>query len=391
MFNFLDSKLVPKVVCRTPATDNYEVDNLISNKYIDKIRGFISYSAIKPPVEVEFEFICPVNIHYIIINTTVGNQKCSGIELLAKKQNSDYISIGKCIYENSGIVFCNSRKYSNTQLPPNCDTSFHLAFFKSHTFQHFLNAQSIKIIIFRTEKSVPCIGSVEVWGIPSKSCSKLTVNTIGKLATGSKKEISGSTSESNSEEFKIPEDFKDDLTYELMTIPMTLPSGKTIDQSTLEKQIESEKSFGRKPCDPFTGIKFNETLKPVINVGLKSRIDMFVLQNSHRSELFNHKRILGGTSNNDFINTKKRTYCSDDSDLEKALSEAKRNANFKTFTYDEKETNTCIMCKSLFSFLYKIPCDHFYCRQCLLTVSRNLECVICKKAFSTKDVKKCYF
>lgn len=56
-----------------------------------------------------------------------------------------------------------------------------------------------------------------------------------------------------------------------MSIPYTLPSGKTIDQSTLDKHIENENQFGRKPCDPFTGIKFSDTMKPVLNMPLKSR------------------------------------------------------------------------------------------------------------------------
>ncbi|KAJ8946294.1 hypothetical protein NQ314_008919 [Rhamnusium bicolor] len=285
MFNFLDTKLTPKITCKFPTMDNYEVDNLISENYVNRMRGFIAYSAIKPPVDMEIEFICPVNIHYIILNTTVGSQKCSGIEIFAKNSKINFTSICRAVYNNQGVVFCNSRKYSGAKLPPNFNSNFHLAFFKSNTFKCFLNASAIRIVIFRTEKSVPCLGSVEVWGTTSTSCSVITTQTVNRIM---EKLITNSNSTSNVkvDEFKIPEDFKDDLTYEIMSIPMTLPSGKTVDQNTLEKHINNEISFGRKACDPFTGIKFTDKIKPVLNMALKSRIDMFLLQNSHREEIF---------------------------------------------------------------------------------------------------------
>ncbi|XP_057651571.1 RING finger protein 37 [Diorhabda carinulata] len=395
MFNFVDSKLAPKVSCKSPATENYEVDNLISSNSLDRIRGFISYPSIKPPVDVEFVFLCPVNIHYIVLNTTVGNQKCSGIELFAKTEHLDYTSIGKSVYNAAGVIFCNSRKYSKYDSYPNFNTSFQKVFFKSDTFKYFLNATGIKVLIFRTDKSVPCLGSVEVWGIPSKTCSKVTVNTITKLATNRCTEFSP-TQTIKTEEFIIPEDFKDDLTYEIMTIPMTLPCGKTIDQSTLEKHLESEKCFGRKPCDPFTGVKFNDSLKPVMNVALKSRIDMFMLQNSHRPELLTTKRILGraisNSSESDTSRERMSVQC-DDGDLEVAIANAKRSANFTIFTSDESNStiNKCGACKTESNFLYKIPCNHLFCRSCLLELCQSLVCSICNKSFVKNEVKKCYF
>lgn len=394
MFNFVDSKLAPKVSCKSPATDYYEVDNLISSKYMERIRGFISYPSIKPPVSIEFEFLCPVNIHYIVLNTTVGSQKCSGIELFAKSENLDYTSIGKSVYSAAGVIFYNSRKCSMSQLTPNFNTSYQLVFFKSHTFRSFMNATGIRVLIFRTDKSVPCLGSVEVWGIPSETCSKVTVNTITKLATGRCTEFS-TEHIAKTEEFTIPEDFKDGLTYEIMSIPMTLPCGKTIDQSTLEKHVESEKCFGRKPCDPFTGIKFNDILKPVMNVALKCRIDMFMLQNSHRPELFDIKRVLGRAVNNSTeSSTSKRILVdSDDGDLEVAIANAKRSANFTNFTSDESNNtiNKCYVCKTESNFLYKIPCSHLFCRSCLLELCQSSICSICDKTFVKNDVKKCYF
>jgi hypothetical protein len=62
-----------------------------------------------------------------------------------------------------------------------------------------------------------------------------------------------------------------------MTIPMLLPSGLNIDLSTLEKHIEAERSWGRLPSDPFTGVLFSDDVKPLPNGALKARIDLYIL------------------------------------------------------------------------------------------------------------------
>ncbi|KAJ8982125.1 hypothetical protein NQ317_002851 [Molorchus minor] len=350
MFNFVDSKLTPKLICKSAAMDNYEAENLISDNYLKRMRGFTS--------------IC------------------------------------KAVYDKPGIVFCNSRKYSSTN-QPNCNPEYHLAFFKSNTFKYFLNANAIKIVIFRTEKSLPCLGSVEVWGTPSKSCSAVTIRTINYIMKKShlNESESASTDGTKEDHFKIPDDFKDDLTYEIMTIPMTLPSGKTVDQSTLDKHIKNEISFGRRPCDPFTGIKFTDKIKPIMNVALKSRIDMFLLQNSHMKELDNVKRTLGRASSSSAVTSpiiysgsdtsdrKRKLECSDD--LDKIITRAKQNPSFINFNEQSAEKHCCLNCSESSDTLYEILCSHRYCRPCMLATCKRLKCSVCNKSFSNSDVRKC--
>lgn len=76
----------------------------------------------------------------------------------------------------------------------------------------------------------------------------------------------------------IPEEFLDPLTLEVMTLPMLLPSGVSVDNTTLEEYQKREASWGRHPNDPFTGVPFTSTSKPLPNPQLKSRIDHFLLQ-----------------------------------------------------------------------------------------------------------------
>ena len=52
---------------------------------------------------------------------------------------------------------------------------------------------------------------------------------------------------------EIPSEFFDKITYEVMHIPMLLPSGHCVDRSTVEKLGNNDALYGRPPTDPFTG------------------------------------------------------------------------------------------------------------------------------------------
>ncbi|KAM9547537.1 RING finger protein 37-like isoform 1-T1 [Salvelinus alpinus] len=77
---------------------------------------------------------------------------------------------------------------------------------------------------------------------------------------------------------QVPEDFLDPLTQEVMLLPMLLPSGVSVDSSTLEEYQRREATWGRVPNDPFTGVPFIPEAQALPNPHLKSRIDRFLLQ-----------------------------------------------------------------------------------------------------------------
>lgn len=54
-------------------------------------------------------------------------------------------------------------------------------------------------------------------------------------------------------EHEIPTEFLDKITYEIMRVPMLLPSGHCVDRDTLEKLSNNDALHGRPPTDPFTG------------------------------------------------------------------------------------------------------------------------------------------
>ena len=151
--------------------------------------------------------------------------------------------------------------------------------------------------------SVPCLGALEVVGTPAKNNNEFVMNYVDLITLrltqernnskefGLKSSTGVNLSSSNackSEQVsmndqcneaslvdKLPSEFIDPITLNVMTIPILLPSGNTIDNSTLEKHIAMERNWGRQPCDPFTGVPLGSKVVP--NAALKYRIDNFLL------------------------------------------------------------------------------------------------------------------
>ncbi|XP_062622124.1 RING finger protein 37-like, partial [Saccostrea cucullata] len=98
---------------------------------------------------------------------------------------------------------------------------------------------------------------------------------------------------------EVPEDFIDAISCEIMSVPIVLPCGKNIDQSTLEKHNSVEASWGRLPSDPFTGVPYDNKNKPLPNVHLKLRIDKFMMENGDK--LQHIPRTLGRKTDNSSV------------------------------------------------------------------------------------------
>lgn len=90
-------------------------------------------------------------------------------------------------------------------------------------------------------------------------------------------------------EHLAPLEFFDSITHEFMKRPFLLPSGKNVDEQTIDK-------LENKNLDPFTQIQFTEDYKPKYNIELKQRIDLFLsskgqseidAQNKLKKKLFN--------------------------------------------------------------------------------------------------------
>ncbi|KAM8885685.1 RING finger protein 37 isoform 2-T2 [Spinachia spinachia] len=134
--------------------------------------------------------------------------------------------------------------------------------------------------------------ALAVWGQPARCCPAEEVERIKRDHAASERHSprpvfftpSGTRNKPTPQaavsqaRLSIPEDFLDQITQEVMLLPMLLPSGVSVDSTTLEEHQKSEATWGRAPNDPFTGVPFTSTSQPLPNPQLKSRIDRFILQ-----------------------------------------------------------------------------------------------------------------
>ena len=65
------------------------------------------------------------------------------------------------------------------------------------------------------------------------------------------------------EERDIPPELLDKITYDVMQVPMLLPSGHYVDRRTLEKLSNNDALYGRPPTDPFTGTQMTDSIRAV--------------------------------------------------------------------------------------------------------------------------------
>ncbi|XP_071339456.1 RING finger protein 37 isoform X2 [Trachinotus anak] len=134
--------------------------------------------------------------------------------------------------------------------------------------------------------------ALSVWGQPACCCPADEVERFKRAHEASERRLprpvffAPSVRQTNqpvepdtpTSNLSIPEEFLDPITQEVMTLPMLLPSGVSVDSTTLEEYQKREATWGRTPNDPFTGVPFTSNSKPLPNPQLKTRIDHFLLQ-----------------------------------------------------------------------------------------------------------------
>ena len=192
--------------------------------------------------------------------------------------------------------------------------------------------KSLRVRIIKTSgSSVPALASVQAWGYLAYSCpaplarsilskwrtsniiqqrpvcdsaaaaaavdAAAHLHRVGKEEEGNKEAHENAAAPSYSsladDDFQIPQEFLDALTFEIMALPVRLPSGNVIDERTLERFTQQEAIWGRSPSDPFTGQLITDTRRPLYDTSLKQRIDSFLLNESHRPCLRNVPRTVG--------------------------------------------------------------------------------------------------
>ncbi|XP_078668058.1 RING finger protein 37-like [Branchiostoma floridae x Branchiostoma belcheri] len=325
--------LRPRIHCDKVSADGYDVTNLVSADPRVRARGFRAEYFIKPPVNVILSFPFHVHIHRIDVDPCVGSNVSLGLQILThsaasienwlvdSKQSSTSDSLNSALNPDTfnlvGKAFLEERRFlcfkNNRYSPrhPFVGKDFLLGALEGNVYETSLWQKSLASLnrvshlmvrIVRTQSaSIPVLRSVRVYGQPSASCDKEVVSLVYQISKSLKQPppvVPAATSvqsppyeeeevqdvsrhlqqESSKDNPSIPLEFLDEITLELMALPMMLPSGHSVDQSTLDKHSQSEEVWGRPPSDPFTGVPYTRNSYPIPNATLKLRIDKFLLQ-----------------------------------------------------------------------------------------------------------------
>lgn len=326
----------PRIHCNKISADGYEVENLISEDLTKRSHGFRTEYFIKPPVHVTVSFPFNVEICRIYVDLTAwGSQNVTGLEMYTSTLSSRaswsgpecwslgstetsvpdkeaFTLVGKVLLKNqSQVVFSHRGFKARPPFSPVEVTLPSPAVMAEELWNKgalsLCHVAHLRICITHvTGSGVPCIKRLEVWGQPAKTCSQEVIDSVLLLASESipqdlalqtpalpmesdcdpagqsegQQAPSSPLQELAEVIQEVPEEFLDPITLEIMPYPMLLPSGKVIDQSTLEKCNRSEATWGRVPSDPFTGIAFTPHSQPLAHPALKARIDHFLLQHS---------------------------------------------------------------------------------------------------------------
>lgn len=329
------------------------IDNLYSSDAVVRSRGLKVERFIRPPFTMTFQFKPLVHLTHIVLHTDCDHEgdvcRLQVSVTRANQSTQQYLkSCGMFVVSPASRVSVLHNKLwvrpdfelPNTVLGSHLHTRLLGEQPHSQTLHstHPLRAvKHIVMTILHMSGAKPFgLKALEVWAVPSsdgtvfEECKSAAARDEPRAASSiGLYQVDHSTSEacirSNSDmemqqvqstkhapkcgPDSIPEHFLDKLTYQLMVLPMVLPSGHYVDQTTAEKTQELDLLYGRPPSDPFTGIPYSDRQKPRFAPHLKAEIDAYVVVNNsfvegyrtvgsaeditkHRSQLGNDKAII---------------------------------------------------------------------------------------------------
>jgi len=375
---FCSQALGTSIISSSLCADNYEAKNLLKT-YQNSFscnKGFQVERFNKCPAAIIIKFALKVDIDEIVLKPWIGSHCASSIKLYvynSPRALYDQIEADEIKFLSSNAIIT-SRKIIRFHKP---NQQLHPHHFNSEMKGRLDSVHAIKIVIHRMlQGSVPSIASLSILGTPSRTNDEKTnkdtfhqwmqlmkkdefIEKEEKSLKRSHEEVSRSVEDVKmGTDDKIPELFTDSLMFTLMKNPVALPSGKRIDQATLERYLSSQELMGRSPCDPFTGIKFSETYRPVIDSKLKFDIDHWCLRKSSKIKLVQE-------------------------DV---------NVSAKCRYLDKKQLELkCCKCQMYLPLSdsnrkYQMPCSHKLCTKCCDPTSHSFTCNLCNREFSRQEL-----
>lgn len=327
LVNFSREDLGTVVTSSCVFDDNHPPSNLISTKQSHRSAGYRAEHFIRPPVKLMLQFAIPINIQSVCIQLNQLSVHSTTAELCLPRADRPVKICSELILKGNTVIRLINRGLSLDDLIMQ-QTALG-SFLQLEKVEGKINnplilngVNSLELKIVRSSSyHAPAVKAFEVWGlfdttrnnaelqkyvnvikswkqqsqgkvdflIPSVFSAEAAENhTTHKAAYhSSTTELSQTTNSpgSNSGQSssgQVPERYLDEVTYELMLVPMLLPSGHYVDQTTIDKFSSVENSWGRPSADPFTGIAFTSTAKPKFCPHLKVQIDEFLTKNNQQ-------------------------------------------------------------------------------------------------------------
>uniref|UniRef100_A0A8C7H343 U-box domain containing 5 n=1 Tax=Oncorhynchus kisutch TaxID=8019 RepID=A0A8C7H343_ONCKI len=305
------------IQCDKLCADGYDVTNLLSADPTVRRRGFKLEYFLRPPVQVTLQFgfqveVCRVDVELWPWGMDRG-QACKRLEISTSsdpplphnhsleqgqsqksQQWGDFRLVGRCeLREETHVSFshpCFRPRPPFPSLPPPPREGCRQEELWSRGPLSLGSVKQLRVSVpYGAGASAMGLKALAVWGLPSRCCPPEEAERVRIAHENASLRPAPQLSHLASAQsppvvqpqpllLQVPEDFLDPLTQEVMLLPMLLPSGVSVDSSTLEEYQRREATWGRVPNDPFTGVPFIPEAQALPNPHLKSRIDRFLLQ-----------------------------------------------------------------------------------------------------------------
>ena len=326
LVNFAREDLGTVVTSSCVFDDNHPPSNLVATTRAQRSAGYRAEHFIRPPVKLRLQFAIPINIHSICIQLNQLSIHSTTIELYILRADRPVKICGDIILKGSTLMQLINRSLSlddsitgQTTLGSFLPLEKEERKLNNSRVLSRMNSLELKIV-HSSSYQAPAVKAFEVWGLfdtrhssneleryrtvimtwkhQSEARSKPLIPSVFLPKASSENHPTpesahhSSTSDppiqsltdnlGQSSSGHIPESFLDEITYEVMLVPMLLPSGHYVDQTTIDKFSTTENSWGRPSADPFTGVPFTSTAKPKFCAHLKSQIDKFLTKNNQQ-------------------------------------------------------------------------------------------------------------
>lgn len=309
----------------------------------------------------------PIELHSIVLNSKVNSQISCGFiissSIVAASASTSspldlnsFKQISKLINDKNKSCYLYEFVRRNSTSQDDDDTNVNRAYFSVGNQDYLNRLTAINIRIVKTLNSTNCcMKSLEINGYLTNS--KKNANT-----TKQSHEITSANKKSD----EIPSEFIDDITQEMIRVPVRLPSSKIIDKSTLDRYVAEQKVLK----DPFTNLPIDDKSKLVLDDKLKTKIDRYILD----------KQILSLPTNSSSNNNKRSLTTESVENSATTSKKAKLN---------DLNCMCCLNPKSSSKHLFRLEtCEHLFCRECIRNLNKT--CLVCKKTFENKQINRIY-